>query len=182
MRALTKEGRKLMDEIEGFEMFLTVTENNRLNILNSPEKTPHLFEKYLPYAVALGVEHKWADQFSKMFKSITESGNEYRPHWYVGSSWNSLHVANFADSFGNSLSIDNTSELISLNRTLLINEQATDNWTPTIGSGALWLRSTDNNLIFTDESGTDYILSSALPNNFITSSATVNTTNETVID
>ena len=29
-----------------------------------PERTPELFEKFLPYALALGVEQKWSEQFS----------------------------------------------------------------------------------------------------------------------
>ncbi|MFO1186341.1 MAG: hypothetical protein U1E87_02120 [Alphaproteobacteria bacterium] len=38
LRAPTKDGRKLMDEIEGFRMYLSVAEVHRLNLLNPPEK------------------------------------------------------------------------------------------------------------------------------------------------
>lgn len=101
MKAPTIEGRKLMDDIEGFKMFLSVTEKERLNLLNPPDKTPELFEKYLPYAVALGVEHKWAEQFSDVFERITATGDEYRPYWYSGTSW---HTVGFASAFSNSFS------------------------------------------------------------------------------
>jgi uncharacterized membrane protein len=30
---------------------------------NPPEKTPELLERYLPYALALGVQQEWAEQF-----------------------------------------------------------------------------------------------------------------------
>ena len=53
-----------MDQIAGFERYLSVTEENRLEVLHPPEKTPELFERFLPYAIALGVENKWADKFA----------------------------------------------------------------------------------------------------------------------
>src|SRR5690606_22772739 len=67
MKARTPAGRKLLDEIEGFRMFLSATEKERLEFLHPPDRTPELFEQYLPYAVALNVENRWADQFSDVF-------------------------------------------------------------------------------------------------------------------
>ncbi|WP_409727898.1 DUF2207 domain-containing protein, partial [Pseudorhodoplanes sp.] len=64
LKAPTVEGRKVMDEIEGFKLYLGVAEEDRLNYLHPPEKTPELFERYLPYAVALDVENKWAQKVS----------------------------------------------------------------------------------------------------------------------
>ena len=59
MKAPTVQGRKVMDEIEGFKQYLGVAEEDRLNYLHPPEKTPELFERYLPYAVALGLVAVW---------------------------------------------------------------------------------------------------------------------------
>ncbi len=84
MKAPTHAGRKLLDEIEGFRMFLSVTERERLNLLHPPEKTPELFEKYLPYALALDVEQLWAEQFSDVLAQAGEGGQAYAPHWYHG--------------------------------------------------------------------------------------------------
>jgi UDP-N-acetylmuramoylalanine-D-glutamate ligase len=53
-----------MDEIEGFKEYLGVAEEDRLNALNPPDKTPELFERFLPYAVALDVENAWAKRFA----------------------------------------------------------------------------------------------------------------------
>ena len=64
MAAPTREGRAVMDRIAGFERYLSVTEENRLEVLHPPEKTPELFERFLPYAIALGVENRWAERFS----------------------------------------------------------------------------------------------------------------------
>lgn len=104
LKAPTDEGRRIMDDIEGFRMFLSVTEKERLNLLNPPEKTPELFERFLPYALALDVENQWAKQFADVFKRIADAGQEYKPGWYYGTRWNMMNIAAFAPSFTNSFS------------------------------------------------------------------------------
>lgn len=103
LKAPTKAGRKILDEIEGFRVFLSATEKDRLNFMNPPERTPELFEKYLPYALALDVEQKWAEQFSDVLAASTKNGDQYSPVWYSGSL-SSLDTAGFASSIGNALS------------------------------------------------------------------------------
>ena len=44
MYAPTVEGRRVMDQIAGFKHYLGITEENRLEVLHPPEKTPELFE------------------------------------------------------------------------------------------------------------------------------------------
>lgn len=48
LKAPTRTGRALLDKIDGFKMFLAATEQDRLNLLNPPLRTPQLFEMYLP--------------------------------------------------------------------------------------------------------------------------------------
>ena len=48
MGAPTKRGRAVMDRIAGFEQYLSITEEDRFETLHPPEKTPELFERYLP--------------------------------------------------------------------------------------------------------------------------------------
>ncbi len=101
MKAPTKAGRKLLDEIEGFRMFLRATERERLEFLHPPEKTPELFEQYLPYAVALDVENKWADQFSDVFARIQQTENrDYSPSFYRGG-YAHFNAASFTNDIGN---------------------------------------------------------------------------------
>ena len=100
LKAPTMQGRKVMDQIEGFGMFLGVTEKERLNLLNPPEKTPELFEKCLPYALALNVEQKWAEQFTKVLQRAMQEG--YSPSWYVGRSWLRMDCGGFSSSLGSS--------------------------------------------------------------------------------
>lgn len=99
----TPLGMKIESEIEGFKKFLTMTEKDRMNFHNPPEKTPELFEKFLPYALALGVDNKWANQFTEVFASLDSQGHSYSPSWYHGPAGAAVGSA-FASSFGSSIS------------------------------------------------------------------------------
>lgn len=103
LKAPTIFGREIMDKIEGFKLYLVVAEEDRLNFLHAPEKTPELFEKYLPYALALGVENAWSEKFTEVLSKSTQS-QTYSPGWYSGTNWSSLGVAGFASSLGTSFS------------------------------------------------------------------------------
>lgn len=60
----TREGAAALEEVEGFKWFLSVTEKERLAFHNAPAVKPETFHKFLPAAIAFGVEEKWAEQFS----------------------------------------------------------------------------------------------------------------------
>jgi uncharacterized membrane protein YgcG len=103
MKAPTMTGRRLMDEIDGFRMYLSTAEQERLNLLHPPDRTPELFEKYLPYAMALDVEHEWGEQFKDVLAAAATGGDGYSPHWYHGHRhWHSH--GDFASSLGSDLS------------------------------------------------------------------------------
>ncbi|MGE5528443.1 MAG: DUF2207 domain-containing protein [Patescibacteria group bacterium] len=102
LKAPTRAGRRVMDEIEGFKMYLSVAEKDRLNLLNPPEETPALFEKYLPYALALDVEQRWAERFAGVLARSAAGGREYQPAWYYGTRWHSARPGEFASSVGGS--------------------------------------------------------------------------------
>jgi uncharacterized protein (TIGR04222 family) len=84
MRAPTPAGRRIMDEIEGFRMYLDTAEQDRLERMRSPGLTPEVFETFLPYAYALGVENSWCERFAAEFPLDVEKDGGYRPHWYSG--------------------------------------------------------------------------------------------------
>ncbi len=102
LKAPTFQGRRLMDEIEGFKLFLSVSEKQRLELLHPPERTPELFEKFLPFALALGVENRWSEQFAEVLARAGQEGG-YHPAWYSGSSWRSSDPAGFASGLGKSM-------------------------------------------------------------------------------
>ena len=93
-----------MDQVEGFKMYLAVAEKDRLNYVNPPLKTPELFEKYLPYALALDVEQAWAEQFSDILKEAAQGQEGYSPRWYSGTSWSTLGAGGFSTGLGSSFS------------------------------------------------------------------------------
>jgi len=104
LKAPTHAGRVLLDQIAGFKMFLAAVEKDRLNFFNPPERTPLLFEKYLPYALALGIEQQWSEQFSEVLAQAGERRVAYSPGWYSGTSWSHLGAGGFASSLGSSFS------------------------------------------------------------------------------
>jgi uncharacterized membrane protein len=74
MPAHTEQGARAMEGVLGFEDFLDHVESDRFNRMI---KTPQMFEKFLPFAMALGVEKNW----SKAFQGIMTQP----PDWYRGS-------------------------------------------------------------------------------------------------
>jgi uncharacterized membrane protein YgcG len=83
MKAHTPDGRRITDEIEGFRQYLGVAERDRLNALNPPQDTPELFEKYLPYAIALDVENAWGKRFAGILAAMAIDPNR-DDGWYHG--------------------------------------------------------------------------------------------------
>jgi uncharacterized membrane protein len=83
--APTVLGAKIMSRIEGFKLYLTTAETNRLNLRDAPQMSEELFERYLPYAAGLGVEEPWSKAFSAhLARTAPEQEREYRPDWYRG--------------------------------------------------------------------------------------------------
>ena len=72
MKAPTRQGRKLLDEIEGFRHFLAMVEHLPMDLPDAPNVKPGLYEKYLPYALALEVEQEWCDQTAAIASSDHE--------------------------------------------------------------------------------------------------------------
>jgi uncharacterized membrane protein len=74
MPARTIAGWRTLEKVLGFEDFLGRVESDRIERM---EKTPELFEKFLPYAMALHVEKKWVQAFAGI--------SMQPPEWYQGS-------------------------------------------------------------------------------------------------
>ena len=108
LKAPTSAGRSVLDKIEGFKMFLGAVEGDRMNRVMPPEATPQVFEKYLPYALALDVEQAWAEKFASVLGGAAQtpgsSSGGYSPSWYSGAGWSALGAAGFAGSLSGSFS------------------------------------------------------------------------------
>ena len=70
MSARTIQGGRTRVAVLGFQEFMNRVEADRLKRM-----PPDTFEKYLPYAMALGVEHAWAQKFAGIVQNP--------PQWYV---------------------------------------------------------------------------------------------------
>jgi len=70
MTAKTVKGARTRVAILGFQEFMNRVDADRLKVM-----PPTTFEKFLPYAMALGVEHHWAQAFAGIVKDP--------PSWYV---------------------------------------------------------------------------------------------------
>ncbi len=87
LKAPTPKGRAVLDQIEGFRMYMTTAEEERLKVLHPPEKTPELFERYLPYAMALDCENEWNAKFASVLAAAAAAGVGAATvgTWYHGS-------------------------------------------------------------------------------------------------
>jgi uncharacterized membrane protein len=88
-----------MYHLKGFKLFLSVTDKARFDFHNAPERSPEQFMQYLPYAIAFGVEEKWAEVFADM--EITNPG------WYesdtAGTSFAAAAFAHDLTSFSSAV-------------------------------------------------------------------------------
>lgn len=92
MRAPTALGRPVMDQLNGFKLYLETAEKDRLN-MQAPELTAERFEALLPYAVALDVEKPWAKAFDAALRRANPTDADpvrsYQPSWSSGGGWSS---------------------------------------------------------------------------------------------
>jgi uncharacterized membrane protein YgcG len=101
--AYSVAGRRIQDHIEGLRYYLGVAEQDDLRRLKAPEQTAEEFAKFLPYALALGVEKTWADRFAAALGAAAVTAAV--AHYYVASQRGGLFgggddVGSFASSLG----------------------------------------------------------------------------------
>ena len=101
LTATSLKGAKTRVQILGFQEFMNRVDADRLKRM-----PPDTFEKFLPYAMALGVEHRWA----KAFEGIIQNP----PTWYSGD-WTTFNTFYFVNSLG-SMSQQATSTFVSAPR------------------------------------------------------------------
>jgi len=103
LKAPTALGRKLLDEVEGFCM--TLRGETKFRITGEPEKAAEVFEYYLPYAIALGNENGWSEQFTDALSraGVLPTEDRFRPSWYTGRHWHTYGAHGFAGAMGGAL-------------------------------------------------------------------------------
>jgi uncharacterized membrane protein len=87
LAATSLKGARTRVQIQGFQEFMNRVDADRLKRM-----PPDTFEKFLPYAMALGVEHRWA----KAFEGIIQNP----PGWYQSSDGQMFSTFYFVNSLG----------------------------------------------------------------------------------
>ena len=90
--APTQKGQQIRTEIEGFKLYMEKAEKLQLNAVEvgldaPPPMTTERYERFLPYAVALGVEKPWTEHFERL---IPEEAARYHATWTNMSSAQSI--------------------------------------------------------------------------------------------
>jgi uncharacterized membrane protein YgcG len=111
--APTEMGQAVRTEIEGFRLYLKTAEELQLNAFEigsdaPPPMTVERYERFLPYAIALGVEKPWTEHFERL---MPKQAADYRPNWLNGrfsdgrslSSFNSALVAGISSGVSSAL-------------------------------------------------------------------------------
>ncbi|NNC36187.1 MAG: DUF2207 domain-containing protein [Hyphomonadaceae bacterium] len=108
--APTKKGQAVSAEIEGFKLYLEKAEKLQMNAVKvgseaPPPMTVERYERFLPYAIALGVEKPWSKYFQSVLPTEAET---YAPHWSTGH-FNSGNISRGLGSVVNNISSGVTS-------------------------------------------------------------------------
>jgi uncharacterized membrane protein len=86
MKAHTVKGAQTRVHVLGFQEFMTRVDADRLKRM-----PPDTFEKFLPFAMALGVEHNWAQAFAGIVQNP--------PTWYASpGGYNTFNPLFFSNS------------------------------------------------------------------------------------
>lgn len=98
----TEKGREARDYLEGMKLYLTVAEEERLRVLQSPQGAERidvgnnlelvkLYEKLLPWAVIWGVEDQWMRELA-----LRVAATDTTPDWFVGTNGFEVSLFNTA--------------------------------------------------------------------------------------
>jgi uncharacterized membrane protein YgcG len=73
----TRRGVLVLQDLLGLSEYIGRAEVKQMEFHDAPEKSPKLFEKLLPYAIALNLTSIWSKQFEGLLQQP--------PQWYVGA-------------------------------------------------------------------------------------------------
>ncbi len=109
LSAYNPEGRVLVDKIEGFRMFLSTADEKRFDMMSPPKKSLELYEKYLPFAIALDCEIDWGKKFEDIINTAVIGGAVASSSFaHTMSRNNESFGSSFASSFSGAISSAST--------------------------------------------------------------------------
>lgn len=111
--APTAKGQETRTEIEGFRLYLKTAEELQLNAVEvgsdaPPPMTVERYERFLPYAIALGVEKPWTEHFEAL---MPKEAADYRPGWAHGNYGGGRSLAGLNSALVSSMSSGVSSSL-----------------------------------------------------------------------
>ena len=105
LKAPTLAGRRLLDQIDGFKHYLQVAEDDEIAMRNAPDFSTDIYETWLPYAIALGLENEWTAKLNRAVAAGTVDGSYAGPTWYHAQGHSGRHFSSaLAGSFDSAIS------------------------------------------------------------------------------
>jgi uncharacterized membrane protein len=98
----TLRGRGVLDQLEGFRAYLSGNGDRRRPASSG---TPGAFERFLPHAIALGLETRWAEGFGDALRATARAASDARViPWYDHRTPDrKFSPVSFASSLGTAL-------------------------------------------------------------------------------
>lgn len=104
MPSATRNGQRLIDEIDGLKLYLSMAEKDRLDKLNPPEMNIQTFEIFLPYAHALGETNRWTDGFESILtNALVDNRRAHLFHWHR-HNFSNQSISDLTSSIGSAIS------------------------------------------------------------------------------
>ncbi|MEO6541235.1 MAG: DUF2207 domain-containing protein, partial [Ferruginibacter sp.] len=109
LRAYSPEGQQLVDKIDGFRMFLSTADEKRFDMMSPPKRSLELYEKYLPFAIALNCEIEWGKKFEDIIKTAVIGGAAASSSFSQSFMHDSHNISSsFTSSFSGAISSAST--------------------------------------------------------------------------
>ena len=105
LKAPTLAGRRLLDEVQGFKLYLDIAEKDEIGKQKAPEMSIDLYETYLPYAIALDLENEWTSKLNVAIATGLVERDYRQPDWYHARDNDPTHFSQkLAVSFDSAIS------------------------------------------------------------------------------
>ena len=102
----TERGRRLMDKVEGFRLYLSLAEREDIARVQGPQMNGEIYARFLPYASALNVEKAWTGKLIAALGATAAAAaiQQSSVGWYHDSSGSAFTPGAFASDLSAGIS------------------------------------------------------------------------------